>query len=181
MGDHHHVLREGERPFPLLPLIGAGGLVIFSLLSVAWMQWFAEPSASTVAAAAVPVLDERQLDFEDTELGQVLVRDASSGELIATIEPGQSGFVRSTLRGLVRARRQHGGTLDTRPFILQQRANGQLLLVDPVTDQVVDLWAFGQSNARIFAGYLPTNSNNTLATGEGDEALVQQASKEQSP
>lgn len=177
MSDHHQVLAEGQRPFPLFPLVGAGSLVIFSLLSVAWLQWFAKPDPSIAEAPAVEVLAERQLAFEDTELGQVLVFDANDKELIATIEPGESGFVRSTLRGLVRARRQHGGTLDTSPFTVQQLANGQLLLIDPVTDTAVDLWAFGQTNATVFAGYLSDQSNITRPAEGGTSAAAQDASR----
>lgn len=172
--DHNQVLAEGQRPFPLFPLIGAGSLVLISLVSAAWMQWFVKPNMPPPPQANI--IAERQLAFEDTPEGEVLVRDALSGELISTIEVGGSGFVRSTLRGLVRARRLHG-PLDTSPFILQQHANGQLLLVDPVTDQAVDLWAFGESNARVFASYLTTNTQTTRSAASDASTVAQSATR----
>jgi len=104
------------------------------------------------------------------------VLDAVTGELISTIGVGGSGFVRSTLRGLVRSRRLHG-TLDTSPFILEQHANGQLLLIDPVTDQAVDLWAFGQTNAMVFASYLPATSQITRSAQSDASNVAQSATR----
>jgi putative photosynthetic complex assembly protein len=174
MSHHDQVLAEGQRPFPLFPLVGAGTLVLISLVSAAWMQWFAKPNMPPPPPATV--IAERQLAFEDTPQGEVLVRDAVSGELISTIEVGGSGFVRSTLRGLVRSRRLHG-KLDTTPFILEQHANGQLLLIDPVTEQAVDLWAFGQTNAQVFAGYLPTESQVTRSAESAAPTVAQSATR----
>lgn len=174
MSHHDQVLAEGQRPFPLFPLLGAGSLVLISLVSAAWMQWFAKPNMPPKPPANV--IAERQLSFEDTPEGEVLVRDAVSGELISTIEVGGSGFVRSTLRGLVRSRRLQG-PLDTSPFILEQHANGQLLLIDPVTDQAVDLWAFGQTNALVFASYLPTQSKTTRSAESDAPTVAQSATR----
>lgn len=175
---HHHVLAEGERPFPLLPLLGAGSLVIFSLLSVAWLQWFGKPTLATAPPPAI--VAERQLAFEDSQAGEVLVRDAESGEEIARFASGEQGFLRSTLRGLARARRARGAGADT-PFRLEQRASGQLLLIDPVTGQAVDLWAFGQSNAQVFTTFLPTETQSNDAGDAGATAVAQTATRSNEP
>ncbi len=174
MGHHDQTLAEGQRPFPLFPLLGASSLVLISLVSAAWMQWFAKPNMPPKPAPTV--IAERQLAFEDTPQGEVLVRDAVSGELISTIEVGGSGFVRSTLRGLVRSRRLHG-SLDKTPFVLEKHANGQLLLIDPVTDQAVDLWAFGQTNALVFASYLPEESTITRSAESDAPTVAQSATR----
>ncbi len=174
MGHHHHVLAEGERPFPLFPLLGAGGLILFSLLSVAWLRWFAEPGE--LPAAAPQVVAERSLAFEDAPDGAVLVRDANTGETIARFEAGEQGFIRSTLRGLARARRVRGAGSAT-PFELEQHASGQLLLIDPVTGQAIDLWAFGQVNARVFADFLPSASLSDRAAPGGATTVAQHATR----
>ena len=147
-GQHDHSV-------PGLPLLAMGGLVLVSLLSVAWLQWFADPAPED--GAANPALVARDLRFEDAAAGAVRVLDATSGVLIQEIAPGELGFVRATVRGLVRDRRIRG-IGDEMPFRLEQRANGQLLLIDPATGEEIDLWAFGSSNAQPFAGFLPSGA-----------------------
>ena len=142
---------ETQRRFPLYPLLGAGSLILISLLSVAWIQWFA--GQDTAAAPVDPLLMARELRFEDRADGSVEVSDADTGQHIRRIKAGEDGFVRATLRGLVRARRARGAG-QTVPFRLELRASGQLLLLDPATDQSIDLWAFGATNAEAFASLL---------------------------
>ena len=78
------------------------------------------------------------------------------------LEPGTNGFVRSTLRTFVRERKAFkvGNEL---PFRLQRIQNGQLLIRDSATGREVDLWAFGQTNAKAFSRFLfrETASNDT--------------------
>lgn len=150
-------MSDQQRPFPIGPLLGAGGLVLFSLISVALIQWFGGPVGDD-ALKSSPVLASRSLNFEDTADGAVRVLDADSGELIASLSSGEHGFVRATLRGLVRARRARGLGPEV-PFVLEQRASGQLLLIDPTSGQEVDLWAFGSLNARVFSGFLQFDSS----------------------
>lgn len=144
-----------DRPFPLFPLVGAGSLILISLLSVAWVRWFAEPDMANVPQTSV--LQARSLYFEDQPGGEVAVLDASSSEQIAMLAVGEHGFIRSTLRGLARARKARGLGSET-PFVLERMSNGQLILVDPVTDQRIDLWAFGEINARSFEEFLDDGS-----------------------
>jgi putative photosynthetic complex assembly protein len=178
MGHHHHALAPGERPFPLLPLVGAASLVIVSLLSVAWLQWFGKPSLPP--APPPQVVAERNLAFEDTAEGAVVVRDADSGVLVAEFPAGEQGFIRSTLRGLARTRRSHGAGAEV-PFRLERRANGQLLLIDPVTDQAIDLWAFGHANAEVFFDFLPTGFTEPQAAASGTNTVAQEATRRETP
>jgi len=154
-----------DRPFPLFPLVGAGSLILISLLSVAWVRWFAEPDMGQVTHASV--LQAKSLHFQDQPEGEVAVLDADSGELIALLGVGEHGFIRSTLRGLARARKARGMGPET-PFILERMSNGQLILVDPVTDQRIDLWAFGEVNARSFEEFLNTDSLANAPGPQGD-------------
>lgn len=163
MHEHH-----GSRPFPLFPLLGAGFLMLATLVSVAWIQWFGEPAAGHVAGSAAEtgagpaVRISRDLRFEDLEGGAVAVFDARGGQLIQRLEPGTHGFIRATLRGLVRARRARGVGGEV-PFRLELIETGQLLLVDPVTGQAVDLWAFGATNARSFEALLSASEPDLAA------------------
>jgi len=165
MSAHH------DQSSPGLPLLAVGGLVLLSLLSVAWLQWFAEPAPE--AGPPNPAVAARELRFTDVDDGSVRVLDAGSGELIQVLAPGEHGFVRATVRGLVRARRTRG-IGDETPFRLEQRANGQLLLIDPATGQEIDLWAFGASNARPFAGFLasPAGAGGAQPKTGADLALL---------
>ncbi|MEJ2534293.1 MAG: photosynthetic complex assembly protein PuhC [Gammaproteobacteria bacterium] len=172
MGSHH------EQSVPRLPLLAMGGLVLLSLVSVAWLRWFADPAPE--AGPPNPAVAARELRFEDVEGGSVRVLDAGSGELIQLLAPGEQGFVRATVRGLVRARRTRG-IGDEIPFRLEQRANGQLLLIDPATGQEIDLWAFGASNARPFAGFLAPDAGAGGATPETGGAVALLNQQENNP
>jgi putative photosynthetic complex assembly protein len=74
--------------------------------------------------------------------------------VIAQFEPATNGFLRSTVRGLVRERkrREIGSEM---PFRISMEANGRLLLTDPATNRTVDLRAFGPTNLDVFARLLP--------------------------
>lgn len=112
--------------------------------------------------AVVPpaALVERTLVFADTEGGAVRVTDATSGEVLATLE-GEQGFLRGVLRGLARDRRAHSvGTLP--PYVLSLHADGRLLISDPQTGQRIDLASFGRDNAAVFARWLPAGALQAL-------------------
>jgi len=148
--------QAASRPFPLFPLLSAGSLVLVSLLSVAWVRWFAEPAPE--AALQAQVLVARELSFKDLPDGSVGAYDATDGALVYQFASGEHGFVRATLRGLARTRRALGAGAEV-PFRLEQRSTGQLILIDLVTGQEVDLWAFGESNARGFELLLSVNTD----------------------
>ncbi len=140
-------------PFPRTPLLVAGALIAGSLVLTGYRSWV-NPAVQVVASAA-PVVSARALRFEDAKTGQVVVVDDSTGSTIEVLDVGTNGFLRSTLRGLARARASAaGGAGDEAPFIVEQRADGQILLIDPVINRVIDLRAFGPANAHVFAKYL---------------------------
>jgi len=129
--------------------------MLITLLSVTWIRWFAPPELAV--ALEDPVVAARELRFADRADGGVEVTDAVSGQEIRRLLAGEDGFIRSTLRGLVRARRARGAGQAV-PFRLGLRQSGQLLLLDPATGQSIDLWAFGNTNAEAFAGLLAANT-----------------------
>ncbi|HKJ15851.1 MAG TPA: photosynthetic complex assembly protein PuhC [Xanthomonadales bacterium] len=159
MTDHHQKLAPGQRPFPLPPLIGAALLIFVSIASVAAYRYFSDPETGMDSSARV--IASRQLRFDDAADGSVIVRDSNNGALVQTLPVGEYGFVRATLRGLVRTRKALGKNDKTLPFLIELRESGRLMLIDPLTSQEVDLWAFGESNARQFVGFLNDQESAT--------------------
>ena len=141
-----------EQKLPRGAIVGAGALVIASLLivTVARLTGF-EPAKPDPSA----VVESCDLRFEDRPDGAVLIYDvkAADDQPAVTLEPGTNGFVRGVLRGLVRERRaDHIGP--TPPFRLTHWADGRLSLDDPSTGRHVDLEVFGPTNAGAFADIL---------------------------
>lgn len=134
----------------LVPLIGLVGLLVFTLGAVALGR--GGPSLVPVTDSAQASL-VRELRFEDTAAGDVRVLDSVTGREIALLPPGTNGFIRATLRGLVRERRQgeHG---PESPFRVAAWADGRVVLTDTATGRAVELLAFGVTNAEAFAKLL---------------------------
>lgn len=173
--------QQQQAPFPRAPLIGAALLLGISLLSVAAVRWLGE--AEVAPLPAEPPQRVRELTFHDTDHGGVLVREADTGALVARVAYGSNGFLRSTMRGLARERRSRGIGSEL-PFRVQQEADGRLSLIDPATDRIVDLWAFGADNAKVFAHLLiaeplpeplpepwpETAADTSVSSNPGDDA-----------
>ncbi len=135
-------------PNPTLPLAVKliGSMLLLILLAIGFARW---QGISDKQADAATVW-ERDLVFADGPQGSVIVKDAQSQTEIAQFE-GEQGFLRSTLRALVRERKRQNIGPDA-PMQLLGRADGRLTLLDPSTQQRIDLEAFGPSNASVFAG-----------------------------
>jgi putative photosynthetic complex assembly protein len=103
-----------------------------------------EPDASPVA--------QRALRFLDRTDGGIAIVDAATGDTLDTVH-GEQGFLRGTLRGLVRERKRRGDSADA-PLELIARADGRLTLADPLTGRRIDLESFGPTNAAVFARWL---------------------------
>lgn len=108
--------------------------------------------ASVAGADARPVV-QRTLNFIDEPDGGVGVRDAKTGEMIASLAPGSNNFLRATMRGFARQRMREEAGAET-PFELTAWSDGRLSLLDPVTTRSVGLEAFGESNMVVFARLL---------------------------
>lgn len=122
-----------------------GSLLLLVLLLVGWARW----QGVTVQRPDAHTLWQRELLFRDGPAGEVVAIDAGTGAQIASFH-GEQGFLRSTLRALVRERKREGMGPQA-PLQLIGRSDGRLTLVDPSTGQRIDLEAFGPSNAAVFA------------------------------
>ncbi|MFK8051654.1 MAG: photosynthetic complex assembly protein PuhC [Woeseiaceae bacterium] len=152
-----------ENPAPTVPLIFAASLVVLSLLGVIWQKLVVTPNAE-VQVRDAQVVQSRTLQFRDAGDGSVIVFDMESGEALNTLAPGEGGFLRGTLRGLVRERKTAGA--DMAPgFELTQYSDGTVVLKDQATGREIDLRAFGAMNADNFLRYL---RRDVVARSEGE-------------
>ncbi len=139
-----------ERP-PTLPrwlLLGAAGLVVLTLLAAGIGRLVGPHIAMTAAA-----LHSRSLSFADRSDGAVVITDAQDGRLLEVMPAGSNGFLRATMRGLARTRHQ-SGLGRAAPFRVTEWADGRVTLDDPATGAVIELNAFGSTNAAVFARLL---------------------------
>lgn len=137
-----------EGPFPRPPLIAAGVLIVLVVLLAGTARLTGLGTATDAAPVARPVASA-ELRFTDRPDGSVEVRAGADRAPVATLAPGEDGFVRATLRSLVRERRMHGASHEV-PFELALYADGRLTLLDPSTARRLDLAAFGSTNAAAF-------------------------------
>jgi len=165
--------------FPRLPLYAVTGLLLFSLVAVALVR-FSAPGDDATGLAEVSqssrIVERQALIFRDLENGAVGVFDPASGKQLTTIEPGTNGFMRSTLRGLGRERMRRNLTPDE-PFEIRILENGRALLVDPSIQRVVDLWAFGETNAMNFIDLF--NETKTILNGGQQQVARQTVNRQQ--
>lgn len=140
----------GSAALPRGVLVGIGAVLALCLIGTAAVRL----SGVSVRAPDAAALDTRALRFADVADGSVAVIDAGSGQVVARIS-GEQGFLRGALRALARERRRSGFGAE-QPFELIARADGRLTLVDPVTNQRIDLESFGPTNAGVFADLLVT-------------------------
>lgn len=138
------------KPFPRGPLIASALLISAVIVAVAAVRVTGIGASHVVDA---PATSERALQFQDRDDGSIVVIDARTGATIETLEPGTNGFLRSTLRGLVRERKRQGLGPE-QPFQLVAHTDGRLTLIDPATGRRVDLEAFGPTNVATFAHLL---------------------------
>ena len=140
--------------FPRPPLLGAAALVCLALTAAAVGRLSGMGATQPIST----VLAERSLRFEDRSDGAVVVYDAHRDPTDRNAKPievatGQNGFLRGTLRGFARTRKQEG-IGESAPFLLTAWADGRLTLVDPSTGRHADLEAFGPTNVAVFADLL---------------------------
>ncbi len=147
-------LLHGEhQPVPRAPLLAAAALVVATLIGVATVRATGVDISTRSQAAVVA---QRVLQFEDQADGSVRVLEPRHGEaarVLQVVDAGAGGFLRGAMRALVRQRRAAGVGAEA-PFVLTARADGRLTLVDPATNERLDLESFGPANAAVFAQLL---------------------------
>ncbi|MEL7311023.1 MAG: photosynthetic complex assembly protein PuhC [Pseudomonadota bacterium] len=156
-----------ENPAPAVPLIAAFGLIVVTLVGVAWQQYSINPQSRQAEAVAESPIAVVPLQFVDQPDGAVHVVDAG-GQLRARIEAGEGGFLRGTLRGLVRERRLTSASMSP-GFELRRFADGRVELVDLATTRSIDLLAFGQRNAGEFLRFFELPPQSSAAAADGFE------------
>lgn len=146
-----------EELIPRRALLAVGGVLAVTLATVGALRWSGFDASQPDASA----LSQRALYFRDLPDKGIAIVDAASGTVIDTAH-GEQGFLRGTLRGLVRERKLRGLVADDVPLQLIARADGRLTLVDPLTGQRIDLESFGPTNAAVFARWIaPTSARAT--------------------
>ena len=135
--------RRGSLAIPAVIVAALVGVVLFAKLH-------GPPAPHAPEGRAIASID---LFFEDRADGAVVVRDARNGTVVRELESGTNGFIRATLRGLVRERR-FGDLGPEKPFRVTRWSDGRLTLVDMATGRVVDLPAFGQTQVEAFQSLL---------------------------
>ncbi len=148
-----------DAPFPRAMLVGAGVIVGGALLMATSVRLGILPiSASPVAIRAEAKLQPtmtRDLAFADRADGAVVITDTRTGELAKLIaRDSQSGFIRGTMRGMMRERRMHKFAENV-AFRLAAWPDGSLSLTDTGTGRTIELGAFGATNRAAFAELLP--------------------------
>jgi putative photosynthetic complex assembly protein len=123
-------------------------LALFSLIAVTLVR----VSGISIHTPDAPAAKIRSLRFEDVSNGSIRVIDAQTQQVIQTVT-GEAGFLRGSLRGLARERRRSGFNAE-QPFLLIARTDGRLTLLDPTTQQRIDLESFGPANSAVFAALL---------------------------
>lgn len=107
----------------------------------------------------------RDLLFKDRADGSVAVFEAGGDRPIAVLPSGNEyGFIRVVLRGMARDRRGQGIGPDE-PFRVTRWSDGRVSLEDTATGRLVELTAFGATNAGAFARFLDAEA---AAEAEGD-------------
>ena len=113
-------------------------------------------------ATKVKVVAERQFRFADRADGALLVTDATDNSLAMVLEPGSnSGFIRGTMRGILRERMLHEVDRNG-PVKITQWADGALTLTDPSTGRILELGSFGHTNRAAYAVLLSTPPGRTI-------------------
>ncbi len=152
MSDHAHTEDIPKEPLIMIAMLAAFALALATATSLGFIARDAVPSEAR-AAAGVEAVAERSLYFFDAPNGGVRIEDAETGAVVAEIDPGTGGFIRTTLRSLVHVRRAKGIGAET-PFVLTEWDNGTLSLSDSETGKSVELGSFGPDNRASFAALL---------------------------
>jgi putative photosynthetic complex assembly protein len=156
-------LRRTESAIPRPLLIGAAAMLAASVIGAAIGRGLESDADLAIAGTDGAAAVIREMRFVDQEDGGIDVVDARENQVFARFAPGEDGFARATLRGLVRDRKKLALGPEM-PFRLTLWHDGRLVLDDPATGRHVDLRAFGTTNRNAFARLLPRSDD--LETGD---------------
>ncbi len=132
------------------PAVGFALLAIACLLLVGWVRF----SSPTPKENTIIALKMRTLHFIDQPDGSISAIDGATQDTVENFS-GEQGFLRGTLRALVRERKLRGiPVTDTRAFELIAHDGNRLTLRDPATGSSIALESFGSTNTAVFARLL---------------------------
>jgi putative photosynthetic complex assembly protein len=148
---------DDDQPKELVPAsaVKAVGLLLLAVLVLAGIARYTGVGAvSSASLEAGEPIAQRWIVFEaeDPE-GWVRLVDGRSGGELRALPPGEGGFLRGAVRPLHRERMRAGVDLED-PYELTLWSEGALTLRDLGTGVVVDLNAFGPTNAEAFRALL---------------------------
>jgi putative photosynthetic complex assembly protein len=152
-------MTPGREPGPVnipRPIIAGTGLLLLLVMILAGTARLTgvgvlrNPQPDPADALAM-----RDLQFVDREDGGIEIRSAPDGAVLDVLPPESHGFIRGSMRALVRERTRRGHR-DEMPFRVAAWPDGRLTLEDLATGAIVDLRAFGADNAAVFAALLPS-------------------------
>ena len=129
-----------------LAMLLLAGLLVSTVAAVAVVR---SKGVASVAPPPAETAVKVDIHFNDQPDGSVAVLEAQSRRLLYLAQPGVDGFMRSTVRGLVRERKR-SELGPEQPFELRSQRDGRLTLLDPSTGRRVDLEAFGPTNVKVF-------------------------------
>jgi len=142
------------------PLLGALGVVIFTLGAVMTSVWMDKEPVDIVQAQTVL---ERDLFFRDTTSGKVNVYDAKTKKRIGSFGKGEGAFVRISMRSMAHQRKRN--EIDPLlPYRLVKLSDGNMKITDPQSGHSIRLNAFGAVAVESFAQFL-TNQSGKGAQG----------------
>ncbi len=148
---------QAGRGVPKAPLRTAIALAVSALAVVGLARIGGVSPQQSLGAS--DVLQSRLLRFEDAADGSVRIIDGETGKAISIAGPGTNGFLRGTLRGLMRVRKTDDISYHE-PYRLEQLRNGQLMLTDLAKNITLDLNAYGHTNAAVFSAFLSSTGGN---------------------
>ena len=140
--------RRARREFH--PAVGFAAFAIACLALVGWVRLTSPAPTPAVITPSVM----RTLNFIDQPDGSISVIDQETNETVDNFR-GEQGFLRGTLRALVRERKLRGlESNQAQAFELIAHDGGRLTLRDPATGSTIALESFGPTNTAVFARLL---------------------------
>ncbi len=134
----------------LNPAIVIGLFAALCITAVVLMRG-ATPSTTNDIIAPTHI---RVLRFIDQPDGSINAIDKLTDHVVQNFQ-GEQGFLRGTLRALVRERKLRGIDVATeRSFELIAHSGGRLTLRDPATGATIALESFGPTNTAVFSGLM---------------------------
>ena len=108
------------------------------------------PDSPGELAAAPPLADgsSRQLAFE-TRNDTLFVIAGATGATLQVFAPDEAAFLRGLVPALDQARKVSRQD-PAEPYLLHRRADGEYVLLDPLTDSQIDVPAFGKDAVSVF-------------------------------